>query len=156
MPILEPIILDTIERYFELLQAHVSPEEMLKQVVTADFETGFVGGHMWRGAQGLAAFLAARSVFFDEAHEVLQIMDIAQPEENSLWARTRLRFFMRRHDPPTAVSEEHTGQTFHSWLLRREPSERQWRVAVQLVDGFALLNRNAAVLFGAPAEGLKT
>jgi len=45
---------------------------------------------------------------------------------------------------------------WHTWRLRREPSEDRWRVAAQIVDGFAQLNDNAATLFGAPAEGLRT
>jgi hypothetical protein len=52
------------------------------------------------------------------------------------------------------VSEEFTGQVWHTWRLRRESSDGQWRVAAQIVDGFAQLNDNAATLFGAPTEGL--
>ena len=37
--ILEPAVLDTIERYFDLLQAHV-PAQMIGQVLAAYFETG--------------------------------------------------------------------------------------------------------------------
>ena len=40
--ILEPTILDAIERYFELLQGHASAQEMTERVLTDDFETGFV------------------------------------------------------------------------------------------------------------------
>jgi hypothetical protein len=98
--ILEPTILDAIERYFELLQGHASAQEMTERVLTDDFETGFVGGYMWRGPDGLAAFLADRSVFFDESHEILQLMDITQPAPETISARTRLRFFLRRHEPP--------------------------------------------------------
>jgi hypothetical protein len=154
--ILEPIVLDTIERYFELLQAHTSAGQMSQRVLTADFETGFVGGYRWHGPDGLAAFLLDRSVFFDESHEILQLMDITQPAPGTISARTRLRFFLRRHEPQAAVSEEFTGQAFHTWLLRREPPESQWRVAAQMVDGFAMLNDNAAALFAATTEGLRT
>ena len=154
--ILESILLDTIERYFELLQAHAPATEMYRRVLTGDFETGFVGGYMWRGPEGLGAFLAARSVFFDESHELLQLMDIGQPAANTIRARTRLRFFLRRRDPASAKSEEFIGDAFHTWLLRLEEAEKQWRVAAQLVDGFALLNSNAAALFAAPSEGLRT
>jgi hypothetical protein len=91
--ILEPTILDAIERYFELLQGHASAQEMTQRVLTDDFETGFVGGYMWRGPDGLAAFLADRSVFFDESHEILQLMDITRPAPETISARTRLRFF---------------------------------------------------------------
>jgi hypothetical protein len=37
---LEPIVIDTIERYFDLLQGHVSAQQMLENVLTDDFETG--------------------------------------------------------------------------------------------------------------------
>jgi hypothetical protein len=62
-PVLEPSVVTAIEDYFQLLQAHASAEEMLTEVVTEDFRTGFVGGHMWDGPEGLAEFLSARSVF---------------------------------------------------------------------------------------------
>ena len=52
------------------------------------------------------------------------------------------------------MSEAFTGQAFHKWLLRHEPPESDWRVAAQLVEGFAMLNDNAAKLFSAPTEGL--
>ena len=43
----------------------------------------------------------------------------------------------------------------HLAAAPRAPEDR-WRVAAQIVDGFAQLNDNAATLFGAPAEGLRT
>ena len=46
---LEPIVIDTIERYFDRLQAHVSASQMIEHVVTEDFETGFADGFDWRG-----------------------------------------------------------------------------------------------------------
>ena len=153
---LEPIVMATIERYFDLLQAHASAQQMTDDVVTADFETGFADGYHWEGTQGLADFLDARSVFFDESHEVLQLIDVTSLDGNSIQARTRLRFFLRRHEPPAAVSEEFTGQVWHTWRLRRERSGDRWRVSAQIVDGFAQLNDNATTLFGAPTEGLHT
>src|SRR5215469_11238883 len=56
--LLESVLLNTIERYFELLQAHASAQEMMQHVLTKEFETGFVGGFLWRGPDGLADFLA--------------------------------------------------------------------------------------------------
>jgi hypothetical protein len=153
---LEPIVMDTIERYFDLLQAHMSAPLMIEHVLTDDFETGFADGFRWRGPDGLAEFLDARSVFFDESHEVLQLMDVTRQEGLTIQARTRLRFFLRRHQPKAAKSEEFTGQVWHTWRLRHGPSESRWRVAAQIVDGFAQLNDNAATLFAAPAEGLRT
>jgi hypothetical protein len=112
--LLEPIVMDTIERYFDLLQAHVSASEMIEKVLTEDFETGFTDGFHWRGADGLAEFLEARSVFFDESHDVLQLMDVTRPDEHNIQARTRLWFFLRGHQPGAAESEEFTGQVKNS------------------------------------------
>jgi hypothetical protein len=153
---LEPIVIETIERYFDRLQGHVSAAEMIESVVTDDFETGFAGGFLWRGSDGLAEFLDARSVFFDESHEVLQLINVTRTDDHNIQAQTRLRFFLRRHEPGAAKSEEFTGQAWHTWRLRWQPSEGTWRVAAQIVDGFAQLNDNAAMLFQAPTEGLRT
>jgi hypothetical protein len=153
---LEPIVIDAIERYFDFLQAHASATEMIENVLTDDFETGFADGFRWRGADGLAEFLDARSMFFDESHDVLQLINVTRADEHSIQAQTRLRFFLRRHQQGAATSEEFTGQVWHTWRLRREPSEGRWRIAAQIVDGFAQLNDNAATLFGAPTEGLRT
>jgi hypothetical protein len=38
---LEPVVIDSIERYFDQLQAHVSAQDMIEHVLTTDFETGF-------------------------------------------------------------------------------------------------------------------
>jgi hypothetical protein len=153
---LEPIVIDTIERYFDMLQGHVSAQQMLDKVLTDDFETGFADGFRWRGADGLAEFLDARSVFFDESHDVLQLISVTSPAEDTIQAEPRLRFFLRRHEPGAARSDEFTGQVWHTWRVRRDPAEGRWRVAAQIVDGFAELNDNAATLFGAPTEGLRT
>jgi hypothetical protein len=95
-------------------------------------------------------------MFFDESHDVLQLINVTRADEHSIQAQTRLRFFLRRHQQGAATSEEFTGQVWHTWRLRREPSEGRWRIAAQIVDGFAQLNDNAATLFGAPTEGLRT
>jgi hypothetical protein len=115
------------------------------------FPTAFVGG----GQTGCLSSLT-HGRCFDESHEILQLIDVARPDERTIQARTRLRFFLRRHQPGAARSEEFTGQAWHTWRLRRGSSDGQWRVAAQIVDGFAQLNQNAATLFGAPTEGLRT
>ena len=38
---LEPVVIDTIERYFDQLHSHVSAQDMIEHVLTTDFETGF-------------------------------------------------------------------------------------------------------------------
>ncbi len=50
----------------------------------------------------------------------------ARPDEHNIQARTRLWFFLRGHQPNAAESEEFTGQVWHTWRLRREPSEGRW------------------------------
>ena len=37
--------------------------------------------------------------------------------------QTHIWFFLRGHQPGAAESEEFTGQVWHTWRLRREPSE---------------------------------
>jgi hypothetical protein len=146
-PVLEPSVVTAIEDYFRLLQAHVSAEQMLAEVVTEDFRTGFVGGHMWDGPEGLAEFLSARSVFFDESHELLQILEVGRQADGRVRARTRLRFFLRRREAEAARSEEYTGDVFHTWMFEPEGGRSRWRVAAQLVDDFADLNGPAQQLF---------
>ncbi|MPY56321.1 hypothetical protein [Streptomyces spongiae] len=153
--VLEPVLIDTIERYFTLLQAHVPAEEMLTGILTEDFGTGFEGGYVWQGEAGLRDFLRERSVFFDESHEVLQILDIRQEAPGSITARTRLRFFLRGREAGAARSEEYAGEAFHRWRLRRRPRDGRWCVAAQIVEGFAALNTPARRLFAAPAKGMR-
>jgi hypothetical protein len=109
---LEPPVIDAIEACFTSLQGHASAEQMRADIVTDDFETGFVGGHMWTGRDGLRDFIAARSMFFDE-HELLQILQVGPADGGRVRARTRLRFFLRRVDQGAARSEEYTGDVPH-------------------------------------------
>jgi hypothetical protein len=152
---LEPHVVDAIEAYFTSLQSHASAEQMRADVLTDDFETGFVDGLMWTGLDGLRDFIAARSVFFDEDHDLLQILEVGAADGGRVRARTRLRFSLRRIDPGAARSEEYTGEAFHTWLFQPEASG-PWRVAAQLVDGFAAMNEPARRLFSTPEEGLHT
>jgi hypothetical protein len=46
----------------------------MDEVLTEDFETGFVGGHVWRGLEGLRDFLSQREGFFDEKHLIDELV----------------------------------------------------------------------------------
>jgi hypothetical protein len=59
-PLSEEQIRATLAAYLGLLQRHVSAEGMMSKILTDDFETGFVGGHMWKGLDGLRDFLSER------------------------------------------------------------------------------------------------
>ena len=153
-PISEREIRDTLGGYLGLLQRHVSAEEMMSAILTDDFETGFVGGHMWKGMDGLRDFLSQREGFFDERHEVKDVLEMEPRSGEEVVVKTRLEFLLRRWEAPSPTSEEFTGWAFHTWVLRRSPDDG-WRVAAQLVDGFDHLNDNASHLFSTPEEGLK-
>jgi pimeloyl-ACP methyl ester carboxylesterase len=155
-PTAEPVLstsglVDVLARYLTVLQSHPDAEDMMARVLTADFETGFVGGHVWKGIDGLRDFLSQREGFFDERHEIAEVL-AREDGGDEVRARTRLRFFLRRWKEPSPVSEEFTGTCFHSWRVRRV--DGQWRVAAQLVERFADLNENAAQLFSTPEQGL--
>jgi hypothetical protein len=141
-----------LAEYLGLLQRHPAAEEMMSAVLTEDFETGFVDGKLWKGIDGLRDFLSQREGFFDESHQVKDVLELDQPSEEEVSARTRLEFFLRRWEAPSATSEEFTGSCFHTWRLRREPD--RWRVAAQIVERFADLNDNSKRLFATPDEGL--
>jgi hypothetical protein len=141
-----------LAEYLGLLQRHPTAEEMMAAVLTEDFETGFVGGKLWKGIDGLRDFLSQREGFFDEHHEVKDVLESDSPSPDEVHARTRLEFFLRRWEAPSPTSEEFTGSCFHTWRLRREPD--RWRVAAQIVERFADLNDNSKRLFATPDEGL--
>jgi hypothetical protein len=143
---------EILAEYLGLLQRHPSAEEMMSAVLTEDFETGFVGGKLWKGIDGLRDFLSQRDGFFDERHEVKDVLESDSPSPDEVHARTRLEFFLRRWEAPSPTSEEFTGSCFHTWRLRREPD--RWRVAAQIVERFADLNDNSKRLFATPDEGL--
>jgi hypothetical protein len=63
-------LLDLLQHYLTILQGHPTAEEMMDQVLTDDFETGFIGGHVWKGLEGLRDFLSQREGFFDEKHTI--------------------------------------------------------------------------------------
>jgi hypothetical protein len=138
-----------LRAYFAVLQSSPTAEQMRRTVVTDDFETGFAGGYMWRGPNGLRAFLAARAGFVDEQHDVDEVLDRQDLPNGEVRIKTRLEFSLRQ--PPG--DELFTGMAFHTWLLRPDNTGRL-RVAAQIVDGFANLNDNAKRLFATPDEGL--
>jgi hypothetical protein len=148
-------LLAVLGRYLRILQGHPEAERMMAEILTPDFQTGFVGGHLWTGVDGLRDFLAQRSPFFDERHEIQELLGRSGGEGGAdVEAHTRLRFFLRSRQPPSPVSEEYTGDCFHTWRVRH--GDDGWRVAAQLVERFADLNDNAARLFATPQEGLNT
>jgi hypothetical protein len=141
-----------LAEYLMLLQRHPAAEAMMSAILTDDFETGFVGGFVWRGLDGLRDFLSQREGFFDERHEVKDVLELEETGPGTVRARTRLEFFLRRWEAPSPTSDEFTGSCFHSWQLRRGPD--RWRVAAQMVERFDDLNENAERLFATPDAGL--
>jgi hypothetical protein len=142
-----------LAEYLTLLQRHPSADEMMAIILTEDFETGFEGGLIWHGIDGLRDFLSQRAGFFDEKHTVKDVLAFEQPQASEVRAHTRLEFFLRRWEDPSPTSEEFSGSCFHRWRLRREPD--RWRVAAQIVERFTDLNDNAERLFATPDEGLR-
>jgi hypothetical protein len=140
-----------LQRYLTILQGHPTAEAMVEQVLTDDFETGFIGGHVWSGIDGLRDFLSQREGFFDEKHTIDELLDRGEAD-GDVQARTRLHFFLRRWESPSPVSEEFTGTCFHTWRVRQVDGE--WRVAAQMVERFDDLNENSQRLFATPEEGL--
>jgi SnoaL-like domain len=150
-PLSDAELTEVLSGYLAVLQRHPTAEQMMDAVLTTDFETGFVGGHLWKGIDGLRDFLSQREGFFDERHEIDEVL-ANEGGDGAVEARTRLQFFLRRWEAPSPVSEEFTGTCFHTWRVRRVDGE--WRVAAQLVERFDDLNDNAARLFATPEEGL--
>jgi SnoaL-like protein len=144
-------LLAILQDYLRALQEHPSAEEMMKRVVTADFETGFIGGQVWRGLDGLREFLSQREGFFDEEHVIEELLQRCD-EGDAIDAHTRLRFFLRRWEAPSPHSEEFTGRCLHTWRIHAVDGE--WRVAAQMVERFQDLNENAQRLFATPESGL--
>ena len=143
---------DVLGRYLTLLQGHPTAEEMMQEILTDDFETGFEGGFLWKGSDGLRDFLQQREGFFDEDHEVKDVLHLDLLPSGEVQAKTRLEFFLRRWEAPAPTSETFTGSAYHTWRLRR--ADGGWRVAAQIVDGFDDLNENAQRLFATPDAGL--
>jgi hypothetical protein len=144
-------LVGVLSEYLGILQMHPAAEEMMDRILTPDFETGFVGGFLWKGLDGLRDFLSQRDGFFDERHEIEELLE-REEGDDGVQARTRLHFFLRRWEAPSPVSEEFTGDCLHTWRVRQEGG--RWRVAAQLVERFEDLNESAARLFATPDEGL--
>jgi hypothetical protein len=78
---------EVLAEYLTLLQRHPSAEEMMEAILTDDFETGFEGGFTWRGIDGLRDFLSQRAGFFDEKHEVKDVLEMSESADGT--RRTR-------------------------------------------------------------------
>jgi hypothetical protein len=144
-------LVEVLQRYLTILQGHPGAEEMMKETLTDDFETGFIGGQVWKGIDGLRDFLSQRKGFFDERHTIKELLERGEADRD-LTARTRLDFFLRSWKPPSPVSEEYTGKCIHHWRVREVGGS--WRVAAQMVERFEDLNENSERLFATPDEGL--
>ena len=84
---------ELLAEYLTLLQRHPSAEEMMEAILTDDFETGFEGGFSWKGIEGLRDFLSQRERFFDEQHQIKDVLELDERPEGEVHARTRLEFF---------------------------------------------------------------
>ena len=101
----------------------------MELILTEDFETGFIDGHVWRGLDGLRDFLSQRDGFFDESHVIDQLLE-SQASENEVEAHTRLHFFLRRWEAPAPVSEDSLASAFtpggSAWSTAGGASPPRW------------------------------
>jgi SnoaL-like domain len=148
----EPELRGLLAEYLGLLQRHQPAGVFMEAILTEDFETGFDGGFLWKGLDGLRDFLAQREGFFDERHTIKDVFALEKASDGEVRAHTRLEFILRRWEAPAPTSEEFTGSCFHHWRLRRAPD--RWRMAAQIVERLEDLNDNAKRLFATPDVGL--
>jgi hypothetical protein len=87
-------LVGVLQRYLTILQGHPSADEMIKEILTEDFETGFIGGQLWKGEEGLRDFLSQRDGFFDEKHTIEELLQRGEID-GEIEAHTRLHFFLR-------------------------------------------------------------
>ncbi|MES3636577.1 hypothetical protein Q9Q75_17130 [Mycobacterium intracellulare] len=146
-----PAIYAAIEKYLTVIAAHPTAEHMMEQILLEDFETGLRGGDMWRGIEGMRAWLAQREQFFDQRTELKAILSMTPISDEEAEVVTRVEFFMRRWKPPSPVSEEFTGTAFHTWRIRSDG--KTLRIASLLIDGYANLNNNSRRLIASPVLG---
>jgi hypothetical protein len=92
-------LVGVLRRYLTILQGHPSAEEMMNQILTEDFETGFIGEQVWTGIDGLRDFLSQRAGFFDEKHTIEELLERGE-EGGDLTAETKLNFFLRSWRSP--------------------------------------------------------
>ena len=118
-PLTDGRVLAILGGSFALLQRHFAAKDMMEAVLTEDFETGFVRGMVWKGLDGLRDFLSQRAGFFDERHEVREILARDVLGDGEVEVETRLQFVLRRWEDPAATSVGFTGAALHTWRLRR-------------------------------------
>jgi hypothetical protein len=81
---------EVLGEYLTMLQRHPGAEELMAAVLTQDFETGFDGGFMWKGLEGLRDILSQRDGFFDEKHTLKDVLAMEEPADGEVSAHTRL------------------------------------------------------------------
>ena len=81
-------LVGVLSEYLTILQTHPTAEEMMDRILTSAFETGFIDGFLWKGLDGLRDFLSQRDGFFDERHE---IEDLLEREATCAGSREDLR-----------------------------------------------------------------
>lgn len=82
-------LVGVLQRYLTILQGHPPAEKMMEETLTDDFETGFIGGQVWKGIEGLRDFLSQRDGFFDEKHTIEELLGRGEAD-GDLTAETRL------------------------------------------------------------------
>ena len=117
-----------LSEYLGILQQHRPAEEMMDLILTSDFETGFIGGHLWEGLDGLRDFLSQREGFFDERHVIDELLE-REDDGDEVRARTRLHFFLRRWEAPSPVSEEFTGSASTGGVSATRTAGGAWQLS---------------------------
>jgi hypothetical protein len=102
---------------------------MMSEVLTEDFETGFIGGHVWKGIDGLRDFFSQREGFFDEKHTIEELLERGEAD-GDVGAQTRLDFFLRRWDRPPRSAKSSPGSAStpggHARSTASGASRRRW------------------------------
>jgi hypothetical protein len=75
-------LVGVLQRYLTVLQGHPPAEKMMEETLTDDYETGFIGGQVWKGIEGMRDFLSQRDGFFDEKHTIEELLGRGQTDED--------------------------------------------------------------------------
>jgi hypothetical protein len=102
-----------LAEYLDMLQRHAATEEMLRGHPHRRLRDGLRGRLHVDGLDWLRDFLAEREQFFDERHVVTDVLELEQPSDGEVVARTRLDFFLRRRIDGGFKADEISGLCVH-------------------------------------------
>lgn len=142
-PLTEAEVKAFVVDWYQKLDVHAPPAEVVPLVSTTDLEMRFPEATLTTQAEFHSWYDGVTRIFFDEVHELKELRISSQG--NRADVQLVVYWQARRWNPPAAQSEQLAFDADQTWVVERSPETQQPVVTRYIVNALTPVGGSAAL-----------